>query len=476
MRRYKMCAAVSMLAAAAVLGGCRENNSVKLDPKNPVTVKIWHYYSGGLQQAFESLVDEFNSTDGEEQGIIIEPENHGTVNELADELLDSANGKAGAEELPNLFMGYADTVYAIDQLGLVAELDGYFTQEELDEYVPEFIEEGKIGDSEKLKIFPMAKSTEIFMMNKTDWDVFAGETKASLEDLSTIEGVTEVAKKYYDWSGGKAFFGRDAVANYMLIGAKQLGVEIFKVKNGTGAFQVERETMKKLWDNYYIPSIYGCFGSYGKFRSDDTKVGDLLAFVGSSSSAGYFPKEVFVNEDESYPIDALVLQAPVFEGGEPCAVQQGAGMAVIQSTGEQEYAAVQFMKWFTQEERNTSFSILSGYLPVKKAALSREKLEEALANTTEPIEGSMQEALKVAADTCTEKTLYTNKAFQGGTSARKVLESAMTDKISSDVALIEEQMEQGISREEAAKGFDTEENFDNWMQDLKEKLDETQKE
>ncbi len=108
--------------------------------------------------------------------------------------------------------------------------------------------------------------------------------------------------------------------------------------------------MKKLWDNYYIPSIYGYFGAYGKFRSDDTKVGDLLAFVGSSSSAGYFPKEVFVNEDESYPIDAIVLQAPVFEGGEPCAVQQGAGMAVLQSTREQEYAAVQFMKWFTQEE------------------------------------------------------------------------------------------------------------------------------
>lgn len=151
-------------------------------------------------------------------------------------------------------------------------------------------------------------------------------------------------------------------------------------------------------------------------------------------------------------------------------------MAVLQSTREQEYAAVQFMKWFTQEERNTSFSILSGYLPVKKAALSREKLEEALANTKEPIVESMQEALKVAADTCSEKTLYTNKAFQGGTSARKVLESAMTDKIASDVALIEEKMAEGVSREEAAKGFDTEENFDNWMQDLKEKLDETQKE
>ena len=62
----------------------------------------------------------------------------------------------------------------------------------------------------------------------------------SLEDLSTLEGVTETAQKYYEWTDsltpdvpedGKAFYGRDSVANLFVIGSKQLGKDIFQVEN-----------------------------------------------------------------------------------------------------------------------------------------------------------------------------------------------------------------------------------------------------
>ena len=51
-------------------------------------------------------------------------------------------------------------------------------------------------------------------------------------DLETVEGLVDTAEKYYNWTDeqteepddGKAFFGRDAMANYMFVGAKQLGV------------------------------------------------------------------------------------------------------------------------------------------------------------------------------------------------------------------------------------------------------------
>ena len=48
-----------------------------------------------------------------------------------------------------------------------------------------------------------------------------------------MEGITETARQYYEWTDaqtpdipddGKAFFGRDAFANYMIIGARQLDV------------------------------------------------------------------------------------------------------------------------------------------------------------------------------------------------------------------------------------------------------------
>ena len=82
-----------------------------------------------------------------------------------------------------------------------------------------------MGKDNALKIFPTAKSTEVFMLNRTDWDTFAAATGADIGKLSTIEGVTATAKAYYEWTDsltpevkddGKAFFGRDAVANYFI--------------------------------------------------------------------------------------------------------------------------------------------------------------------------------------------------------------------------------------------------------------------
>ena len=48
--------------------GC---DSVKLDPKKPVTITMWHNYGGQMQSAMDELIDEFNSTIGRKKGVII---------------------------------------------------------------------------------------------------------------------------------------------------------------------------------------------------------------------------------------------------------------------------------------------------------------------------------------------------------------------------------------------------------------------
>ena len=71
-----------------------------------------------------------------------------------------------------------------------------------------------------------------------------------------------------------------------------------------------------------MPMVQGHFGAYGKFRSDDVKTGDLIALVGSTSGAAYFPTQVTISDTESYQIETLVLPPPVFKDGSPYAVQQ----------------------------------------------------------------------------------------------------------------------------------------------------------
>ena len=134
----------------------------------------------------------------------------------------------------------------------------------MEKYVDSYIEEGYLKNDKALYLFPVAKTTESLMINKTDWEPFAKQTGSSLDELNTIEGVVKVAKRYYEWTDaktpnkpndGKAFYGRDSMANYFVIGMKQLGKDIFEVRDGNVKFNIDKKLIKRLWENYYVPYI-----------------------------------------------------------------------------------------------------------------------------------------------------------------------------------------------------------------------------
>lgn len=100
-----------------------------------MTITIWNYYNGEQLEAFNRMVQNFNDTVGKEQGITVESASQGSVNDLETNVLNAAEGKVGAEELPNIFSGYADTAYALDQQGMVVDLNDYLTESEKSEYI-----------------------------------------------------------------------------------------------------------------------------------------------------------------------------------------------------------------------------------------------------------------------------------------------------------------------------------------------------
>lgn len=466
-KRYFICFAAVLVF---ILAGCGSKSP--LDPKNPVSLTVWHYYNGSQQAAFDSLVEEFNDTVGREKGIYVQSYSQGSVSDLESAVRDAIDGKVGADAMPDIFSSYADTAYEVEQAGALANLSDYLSQEELSKYVDSYIEEGRIAADGTLRIFPTAKSTEIMMINQTDWETFAGATGASLEDLKTIEGVAATAQAYYEWTDGltpdvpedgKAFYGRDAVANYFIIGMQQLGVEIFQVENGEMTLNVPREELYRLWENYYVPTVKGYFGAYGSFRSDDVKTGDILAYTGSTSSAMYFPDQVELDSG-SYPIDYIVMAAPVFQGGRNYAVQQGAGMVVSKSDEQHEYAAVEFLKWFTQADNNLRFGCVSGYLPVLKEANSSQELEQVIADQGLSVAPKTYDCLSTIFNGMEDMTLYTNKSFKNGSAARKVLEYNLADRAAEDRASVVAALAQGKSLEDAAAPYVTEEAFEAWYQ------------
>lgn len=444
--------------------------TVKLSPDNPQVLTLWHYYNGMQQQIFDHLVLAFNETVGLETGIIIEPMSQGGVDDLTGKLMDSANRKTGADSMPDIFAAYADTAHAVNKMGLVADLSPYMTAEELAEYMDSYIAEGRLDAEGGLKVFPIAKSTEMMLVNKTEWDAFVADTGADASLLSTWEGVVELAKAYYEWSGGKAFFGRDAFANYILIGSLQLGVEMFQVEGGAMTLNVDEQVMRRLWDNYVVPYVNGWFGAYGRFRSDDVKTGQLVALVGSTSGALYFPKEVTRDDGTTYPIESLALPLPNFEGTAPCAVQQGAGLVVTKSTPEKEYAATVFLKWFTEVENNIAFSLSSGYLPVKKAANDPEALHEIAVERG--VSGLLHEIIHTGAQITSTYRLYTNNAFDNGYEARQVVDTSMAEAASAAKAELEQLVADGMDRQEAIEKLTGDEAFDAWLEQFMQQMEQ----
>lgn len=474
----------SLLVSAALLNGCGSKNEEKniLDKNNPVTITVWHYYNGIQQTNFDKSVSEFNETVGQEKGIIVEAYSKNSISELAESVTASIKKDAGSEEAPDIFATYAETAFKLDKLGALADLKQYFTDEEISQYVPGYIDEGRFSGDDSIKIFPTAKSTEIMMLNLTDWEKFAESENISRDSLKTWEGVAETAEKYYAYTDaltpdiendGKAFFGRDSVANYMNVGAMQLGVPFIEPGEGnTVKINVDKTVVKRLWENYYVPFVKGYYAADSRYRSDDAKTGKIIAFTCSTTGVTYCPSEVTINDDYSYPIENVVLPVPNFEGTDPYIVQQGAGMSVIKSDEKREYASVIFLKWFTEEERNIEFSINSGYLPVKKDANDFEKIMEVNNKLEKGMSDIMLSSLSLAIDEIKSYTLYTAVPFEKSEELRKYLENSIQDTAYTDYSEISERIKNGESRDKVIGEYTSDAAFEKWFGEFKTNLDE----
>ena len=467
--KQRLCS-VALLLLAVLLGinltGCADE---KKQP--PVTLTVWHYYNGVQQQTFSDLVSEFNETVGAKHGIFIESFGKGSIDDLRRSVLAGVENKVGAERQPDIFLSYADSAYELYKKGLLTDLSHYLTDSERKKYLSSYLTEGDFSQNGSLYLFPVAKSTEILMVNMTDFAPFAEACGINEQDLSTWEGISAIAEKFYHYTDsltdtpndGKAFFGRDALANYLLIGSLQLGEPIFKVEGHQMTLNVNRTVMRRLWDNFYVPYVSGHFAAVGRFRSDDAKTGEIIALVGATSGASYFPNTVTRPDASSYSIEARVFPLPNFFDCERYAVQQGAGMAVTKSDTRTEQAAAVFLKWLTEPSQNLRFCGNTGYLPVQKAAQDITLFNRHLAQQGSPVAPIVASSLEVGINMIHNYHFYTNQAFDNGYDLRSVVENFLKQQAEDDLAAVNALVDSGADRQTALAPFLTDAHFDQWL-------------
>ena len=162
-----------------LLAGCgntgnESGKTVKLDPDNPTSLTVWHYYNGTQQATFDELIKEFNSTVGKDEGIYVEGYSYGSVSDLEEAITSSVNGEVGAEKLPDIFSSYADIAYDVQKEDKLVDLSEYFTEDEQSEYVDSYIQTGN----------RLQKQQELLWMN------FQQQKESQKSQKNTITGQT----------------------------------------------------------------------------------------------------------------------------------------------------------------------------------------------------------------------------------------------------------------------------------------------
>ena len=361
--------AISLLLTCLLLLGCLSGcgNDTPLNAKEPVTLTMWHNYGGDMQQAMDYLIDQFNSTVGKEQGIVIDVTAISSSSELNKSLTMIVNGDPGAPDMPDIFTGYPKLAIQFWEKGLLTDLDNYFTEDELSAYVEAFVEEGRLSDG-GLYVFPIAKSTEVLYVNQTLFDRFADATGASADMLSTFEGIAELSQMYYEWSGGKQFYAADSWFNFVEVGMAQLGGSIFEGE----ALSLDGDGFAHIFETVYAPAVEGGIAIYDGYSSDLSKTGDLVCSTGSSAGILFYGDTITYADGTVENVEYSILPYPVFENGTKTALQRGGGLMVAKSEEKKEYAAGVFIKWLTAPEQNMSFVANTGYLPVTRQAFEEE--------------------------------------------------------------------------------------------------------
>jgi len=216
-------------------------------------------------------------------------------------------------------------------------------------------------------MLPIAKSTEALFINQTLFDRFSSDVDVSISDLSSFDGLFEVARKYYDWSDGQHFIQLNDYYNYAYIGMKSYGSEF--VKNNQ--LNLHDEAFEHIWTPLAKTAIYGGICLDDGYAAAKWKTIDIIANTGSTADVLYQPEEVFYPDNTTEAITTLALPYPVFTDDFSAVVHRGGGLFAIKSDNElKNRAAYLFAKWLTKQDNNLGFVTQAGYLPVTDDAIN----------------------------------------------------------------------------------------------------------
>ena len=394
------------------LTGCTPTD--RPSSENPVTLTIWHVYGSQTKSPFNTAIDEFNNTVGKENGITVNVVSVTSSSAIDKALTASINEEPGAEQLPDLFTAYPRVAQIVGTDRLLA-WDQYFSEQELSSFKQEFLQEGYFDS--RLLMLPIAKSTEALYLNKTLFADFSEQTGASMDQLQSYEGLFDVAKTYYDWSGGRQFIQLNDFYHYAILGTKAYGGEFIR----DGKLQLEDPAFQTVWNQLARAAIYGGICLDDGYAATRWKTVEIISNIGSTADILYQPDQIVYPDNTTQTVEIISLRYPLFSEDAANAVHRGGGLFAIKSSDERKnYAAAVFAKWLTEQSNNLRFVTEMGYLPVTDAAFDQLLTDPDLVQKE-----NYRQLYETASTMIQEYSLWAIPVFDGASDAQSRFEESV---------------------------------------------------
>ena len=175
---------IALLAASTMaVTGC-------FGKKDSASIQLWSSFGAAYTGALESVVQQV----AEATGITIEHESKGGYPEIRREMISAI----AAGDYPNIATGYPDHFVSYLGADVLTPLDDLFTQEEINDFYTEYLEENRFydnsGDNAQQRLYgvPFNKSTELLGYNGVFVDYCA-----SLEGKSHLG---TLPKSWQEWA------------------------------------------------------------------------------------------------------------------------------------------------------------------------------------------------------------------------------------------------------------------------------------